>query len=186
MDICSCWGISEEGGPLSVRQALDMGYKFGFTGGTSNRCAEPGSPTWGGITGVFAETLERKSIFNSLIKRRAFATSGPRMILNFNVNDAIMGSELALSSSEKPYITGRAITTEPIEKMEVKRSGQLVFAVSGNGSNDLRMDWTEEDELRDLTADRPLINEKNAYYYLRVTAVNKSYGWASPVWVVEG
>ncbi len=186
VEICSTWGISEEGGPLSVRQALNMGYKFGFTGGTDNHSAEPGNPSWGGITGVFAQKLDRKSLFESLLSRRTFATSGSRMILNFNVNDSIMGQELKLGASDKPHITGRAITSEPIEKMEIIRNGQPVFERSGGGRKDLELDWQEPNELRDLVQQRSLLNEKNVYYYLRVTTVNKIFGWASPVWVIEG
>ena len=64
MEICSSWGISEEGGEgryQSVRHALEMGYRFGFTGGTDNHSAEPGNPDLGGITGVLAPALTREA-----------------------------------------------------------------------------------------------------------------------------
>lgn len=183
IEICSNWGISEEGGPLSVRAGLDYGYKFGFTGGTDNHQAEAGNPALGGITGVYAESLTREAIFDALMARRTFATSGPRMILTFRVNGALMGTELH-ATGEPRRVTGRCITCDAIDEVEVIRNGEVVHAVSGGGVRDRRFECEDVEELDRLLLERPLDGERSAYYYLRVTTVNGDIGWSSPIWLL--
>jgi len=185
VEICSCWGISEEGGPLSVRHALDLGYKFGFTGGTDNHFAEPGNPDLGGITGVYARSLARGEIFEALMSRRTFATTGQRMIITFWVNGTFMGGELALDPETKREVVGRAIACEPIEKIEVIRNGEVSYSISGKGGLDVSFRWDDGDDLSELVPQRELTDERFVYYYMRVETVDDSIGWSSPVWVHE-
>ncbi len=182
IEICSNWGISEEGGPLSVRAGLDYGYRFGFTGGTDNHQAEAGNPELGGITGVYAESLTREAIFDALLARRTFATSGPRMILTFRVNGALMGAELHATGGPR-RVTGRCITCDAIDEVEVIRNGEVVHAVSG-GVRDRQIEWEDTEEVERLLPERPLDGERSAYYYLRVTTANGDIGWSSPIWLL--
>jgi len=184
VEICSYWGISEEGGAQSVRHALDLGYKFGFTGGTDNHVAEAGNPDLGGITGVFAASLTRQGIFEALHARRTFATNGPRMILHFFVDDTFMGSELPGAATAPRRVRGRAVTDDPIDTVEVIRNGDVVHSVSGNLSRDVSILWEDAEPLAGITLDREIGTGRFAYYYMRVRTVRGSYGWASPVWVV--
>jgi hypothetical protein len=81
----------------SVQQALLLGYKLGFVGGTDNHDGRPGSledgPScpdfWnaegpicqfhgGGLTGVLSDELSRSAIFSTLSARRTVVTTGPR------------------------------------------------------------------------------------------------------------
>ena len=183
VEICSWWGISEEGGPLSVRAALDLGYQFGFTGGSDNHYAEAGNPDFGGITGVYASELTRRGIFEALRARRTFATNGPRMILNFTVDDTLMGGETVGQPGQPRRVRGRAITADPILAVEVIRNGEVVHAVPGEGREDVALEWDDAEELAMLTPQRELTEARFAYYYLRVRTVNDAYGWSSPVWV---
>jgi hypothetical protein len=183
IEICSTWGISEEGGPLSVRAGLDYGYRFGFTGGTDNHQAEPGNPELGGITGVYAESLTREAIFDALMARRTFATSGPRMIVTFRVNGALMGTELAPTDGPRE-VTGRCITCDAIDRIEVIRNGEVVHAVSGGGGRDRRIEWEDAEDADGLLEERPLDGRRCAYYYLRVITVNGDIGWSSPIWLL--
>lgn len=183
IEICSAWGVSEEGGPKSVRHALDLGYKFGFTGGTDNHCAEPGNPDIGGITGVYAPELTRRGIFEALKERRTFATNGPRMILTFNVNGAFMGTESTIDAGEARVLCGRAITCDAIEGVDVIRNGEVVRTLDGNGQADMAIEWRDSEALAGLLPERELSDERFCYYYLRVRIVNGGVGWSSPVWV---
>jgi len=183
VEICSNWGVSEEGGPLPVRHALDLGYKFGSTGGTDNHCSEPGNPERGGITGVYAEELTREAIFRALMARRTFATNGERMILTFSVNGTSMGGELTAGPGAARTVIGRAIACEPIIRVEVIRNGESVSRIEGEGRSDLAVEWRDDGALEQLTPARELTEERFAYYYLRVETVNGTLGWSSPVWV---
>jgi hypothetical protein len=183
IEICSNWGISEEGGPLSVRAGLDHGYRLGFTGGTDNHQAEAGNPELGGITGVYAESLTREAIFDALMARRIFATSGPRMIITFRVDGAFMGTQLHASDGPRE-VTGRCITCDAIDSVEVIRNGEVVHAVSGGGQRDRQFEWEDAEDVDRLLIKRPLDGDRSAYYYLRVTTANGDIGWSSPIWLL--
>ena len=183
VEICSQWGVSEEGGYKSVRHALDLGYQFGFTGGTDNHVAEPGNPDQGGLTGLLAPELTRRAVFDALVDRRTFATTGPRMILAFRVNGEIMGREMSAGPDEPRQVRGRAITSEPIASVQVIRNGQVAHEQSGEGRMDVTIEWDDADPLADLAVERELADRRFAYYYLRVETVGGQLGWASPIWV---
>ncbi|NLS79165.1 MAG: CehA/McbA family metallohydrolase [Chloroflexi bacterium] len=187
VEICSSWGISEEGGEgryQSVRHALEMGYRFGFTGGTDNHSAEPGNPDLGGITGVLAPALTREALFDALLARHTFATSGPRMTLRFEGHGAIMGDELVLPGDAHPRFRARALAGEAIARLELIGNGQVVHAVSPEDTDDATLEWEDERTVAEVAAPREL-GAPSAYYYLRVTTVNGAYGWSSPIWVSQ-
>ena len=183
VEICSNWGVSEEGGPLSVRHALDLGYKLGFTGGTDNHVAEAGNPDEGGITGVYATELTRAAIFDALRLRRTTATTGGRMIITFYVDGAMMGGETRSGGDRPRPIRARAITCDPVATLEVIRNGTVAHSVSGDGLRDVELNWDDDESLVAVTPERELTSERFAYYYLRVRTINGDLGWASPVWV---
>ncbi|MCF7837232.1 MAG: DUF3604 domain-containing protein [Candidatus Marinimicrobia bacterium] len=187
VEICSAWGISEEGGPLSVRAGLDLGLKLGFTGGTDNHSAEPAHAFYagfGGLTGVFAKELTREEIFTALMARRTFATNGCRMILNFNINDHFMGEETNIDQVSKVVVQGRAITMAPIQGIDIIRNGEVVHTLNPREKCDeLTVEWTDPDGPHQQVLERELTGEKTLYYYLRIRAAGDSFGWTSPIWI---
>jgi len=183
VEIFSFWGNSEAGGPKSVRTALDLGYRFGFTGGTDNHAAEPGNPDIGGITGLYATALTRRAVFDALRARRTFATTGPRMIVTFEVNGAFMGGEVTADPTAARVVRGRAIAEEPIEAVEVIRNGAEAYVAAGDGRDDVTIEWRDTDPLPGLCPKREITDDRFAYYYLRVTTATGAIGWSSPVWV---
>ena len=183
VEICSWWGISEEGGPLSVRTALDIGYEMGFTGGTDNHVAQPGNPDLGGITGVYAKELTRQAIFEALKARRTFATSGPRMTIRFEAAGAFMGETCRVAEDVRVAVAARALTCEPIRCLEIIRNGEVVHTIEGSGGWDARLAWTDPEPAGVTSIRRRLGGQRSTYYYLRVTTVNGGLGWSSPVWV---
>ena len=90
----------------SVQDALALGHRLGFVGGTDNHYAQPGSTrcpkggvdfrdrVTGGLTAVFAPALTSEAILAALRARRCYATTGARMILDFRVEGRPMGEEL--------------------------------------------------------------------------------------------
>jgi hypothetical protein len=187
VEICSSWGISEEGGPLSVREGLNLGLKLGFTGGTDNHSAEPGHAFYagfGGITGAFAGTLTRKGIFDALMARSTFATNGERMIINFYVNGKFMGEEMNFESAPDINIKGRAITMSPIEGIDIIRNGEVVHTVKPDEKcYDMKIAWSDPDKAEKHIIKRELTGESTIYYYMRVRCAGNNLGWASPVWI---
>jgi hypothetical protein len=169
-----------------VRHALNMGYKFGFTGGTDSHSAEPGHPGLGGITGVYASGLSRTEIFDAMTQRRTFATSGPRMILSFSINGRIMGQEISADNNQNRNIKGRAITCDGISEIEIIRNGEVVRRFDGEEKDDVSFAWLDMEPIKNLTPRREITDEEFAYYYMRVKTIYGDFGWTSPIWVCRG
>jgi hypothetical protein len=166
-----------------VRHALDLGYQFGFTGGTDNHVAEPGNPDQGGLTGLLAPELTRRAVFDALLDRRTFATNGGRMVLAFSVNGAYMGRDISADPAAPRQVRGRAITSDPITKVQIIRNGEVAFEQAGQGRMDVPVEWDDADLLAELAVERELTAARFAYYYVRVETANGQLGWASPIWV---
>ncbi len=133
IEIASQWGRFE----WFAKEALERGYKVGFTGGSDDHSARQGwsSPTLahngvrGGLTAFRAPDLTRDAIWNALRTRSLYGTSGPRILIDFDVNGHEIGSECELS--EPPTIRARVIGTTALDTVELRRGIETVHTVSG-------------------------------------------------------
>ena len=87
-----------EMGPRSiegtVETGLKRGYKFGFIASTDNHGGYPGSFGEGKVA-CYAGELTQQSLWEAFKSRRVYAVTGDRIIVDFSVASAFMGSELA-------------------------------------------------------------------------------------------
>lgn len=192
VEICSSWGISEAGGPHSVQTALAMGHRIGFIGGTDSHhgLANQGSffvDDGNGLACVMATELTRDSIWQALNERRCYATTGDRILLDFTMNDAPMGSDLSVDLAQcgPREFTMRVAGTYRIDAIELLRNNEVVFQAHP-GSDVWEDRWTDSDSLPEIALtptfphDRPFV-----CYYLRVTQGNRQMAWASPIWLTD-
>lgn len=190
VEICSDWGAFEyRNGPLAyslmseqetfVADALARGLKIGFVGGTDghgipNILNMPGC--WvRGATGVFVTELSRASVFDALRNRRCFATTGPRIFVDFRLNAELMGGVISFNHSthhcSKRTIFVNICGVEVITKVEIIKNRSL---------------WhTELPGLREATFEVTDDTSENPtdYYYVRVTQIDGNMAWSSPIWV---
>jgi hypothetical protein len=118
-------------------EAIQRGYRVGFTGGSDDHSARQGwsSPTLahhgtqGGLTAFLAPDLTRDAIWDTLKSRRLYGTTGPRILIDFDVNGHLIGSAVALS--ETPHIRARVVGTTEIDTVELRRGTETVHTVSG-------------------------------------------------------
>lgn len=108
VEICSFHGASmssnaprpflREMGPRSIEgmteTGLDRGNKFGFIASTDNHGGYPGSFGEGKVA-CYAKDLTAESLWEAFKARRVYAVTGDRIIVDFNLNDAFMGTEIA-------------------------------------------------------------------------------------------
>ena len=186
VEICSIHGNSEAfGAPMSVRgakaghgarDALARGYRLGFVGSGDTHNGHPGlgdpfAPL-GGVVGIWAEELTRESVWKALMDRRVFATSGPRILLEFEVDGHPMGSTFTAEDPGAPRIL-RVEAHAPfrIERVEIFKNA---VAVIDAPVDDLRVAFSIEDleEANDVDV-----------YYARVRLQHDQLAWSSPVWV---
>ncbi|MCA9449079.1 MAG: DUF3604 domain-containing protein, partial [Candidatus Omnitrophica bacterium] len=119
---------------------------------------------------VYAKERTRESVFHALYNRRVYATSGDRIILDFNADDHPMGSEFA--SKTPPELHVKVIGTSPILRVHFRKNSLVAHTVETSG-REVDLKWTD-----------PEFNpEKETYYYVQVEQENGEEAYSSPVWV---
>ncbi|GEM_PF-3567260 len=195
--------IPQEKETFCYQEVLARGIKVGVVGDGDDHVSMPGSlnlnphrvspSIWknallhpAGITAVFAPELTRESILKSLRSRRCYATTSPRILLDFKINGHCMGEEISLR--ENPGI-GKERRIEVIAAgtckgvlVELIRNNQVIKKEAGEYACKLCISDTvafQEICLKDA--------EQNAFifYYVRVTDGNGHIAWSSPIWVEE-
>jgi len=179
-----------------VRRALAMGWRVGFTAGGDDHTGHAGTDypiTAGhrtyvaGLMSVPAAQLTRESIWDALWNRRVVATSGPRMILTYELNGQPLGSELnrrltpELERSRKLRIEFHG--TAPAERIDVVRNNEVVHTACP-GELDCEIAWEDEKPLQEvLLAPAQFCPNLFCFYYVRAIQTDNELAWASPIWI---
>ena len=159
----------------TFQEILALGARLGVTAGSDSHSGRPGLSNWtrvtrtynGGLTAVFAGNKTREEIWKAIYSRHCYATSGPRIYLEFSLNGFPMGSELkAAKRSLKAYCIGAGA----LARVEVIKNTRAVKIVE----NPLQ-------ECVFTMEDTPERDED--YYYVRVTQRDGEMAWSSPIWV---
>jgi len=87
-----------EMGPRSIEGTVEMGlkkgHKFGFIASTDNHYGYPGSYGEGKVA-CYAKELTQESLWDAFKSCRVYAVTGDRIIIDYTLNNAFMGEELA-------------------------------------------------------------------------------------------
>lgn len=180
----------------SIQKALDANCRFGFVaGGFDDRGIyenfyENNVQYTQGLTGIYSKEHSRASLFEALQNRSCYATTGAKMIIDFNIAELPMGSEL--NSKDKPglelnrHISGFVTGTDSLKQVSIIRNGTVLktFKSEKNGE-DYHLDFTYDDL---DTLSKIVIKEKKdkspfVYYYLRAEQKDGNIAWSSPIWV---
>lgn len=209
VEIYNAWGCSEcteaEGNlrPIkgeiqetekgSIRKALNNNHRFGFVAGglddrgvygdlyTSDQVQY--SP---GMTAILAIEQTRETLMQALYNRSCYATTGPRIVLNFNIAGSPMGAEL--STKNKPglsfnrYITGFICGTAPIKEVDIIRNGAPLHKFQP-GKPSFEFEYDDFQELSKIALNSPDERPPFVYYYLRVIQTDGHIAWSSPIWI---
>ncbi len=157
-----------------VRDVLDRGYRLGFIGSGDSHDGHPGlahlNSGSGGLAAILTEKLDRASVFEALRERRTYATNGPRILLDVELDGAPMGTTMSLESRGEatPLLRVFAAGVEPIERIDVV-SGEA--GVESYGCNRDLECQIERRVRRDILG---------GYLYVRVVQVDGGAGWSSP------
>ena len=122
-----------------AREALERGYKVGIIAGSDDHTGRPGLsfPTnqlredfvsfdvRGGLTAVLAPQLTRETLWQSLIKRRCYGTTGKRIVLDISSDNYKMGQEYSTATPPKLKVKVRG--TSPVQEVEVRRKNECLF-----------------------------------------------------------
>jgi len=200
VEIYSGWGSSEYlGSPRVltnrgnapghfVQDGLAAGQRLGFVGGSDSHSGRPGYTgnsraycdgdyaDWqpnrpGGTTGVYVEELSREAIFDAIHKRRCYATTGVRIILDFKADGHWMGE--GYSTRHAPHLQVRVWGTAPLESVTVVKNNQDYYRVAGKG-RDLQFELAKTERPKDTD-----------YYYMRVIQQDGELAWSYLFSVME-
>lgn len=165
----------------SVQQALALGHRIGFTGGTDNHCGYPGR-AWAEeglglhacksviLTGVWLPRLERQAVYDALASRHTWAVWDTRALVQFSVNGAASGDELTLAGGTPLSAQLRLSAEDALQTVELVSEGEVIWQASYN-------------EL-DIELEIPLgAAESSTYIYLRALQRNGGIIYASPVYI---
>ncbi len=111
VEVHSAWGTFE----WILRDALEAGYRVGIMANSDGHKGRPGAcypgasffGSYGGLTCFLAERLDRDAIFRSMRRRRHYATTGNRALLDVKV-------ELATNAEvfeRDPALPGESLAT---------------------------------------------------------------------------
>ena len=117
-----------------MQEYLSRGHQVGVVAASDDHLSHPGysAPNRnslaqrGGLGAVLAPERSRDAIFDGMKARRTYATTGDRIILEFEVNGIGMGSRAPFSETRE--ITGRVIGTAPIGSIALIKNEQELWS----------------------------------------------------------
>ncbi len=194
VEVYSTWGNSEYyGAPfpgtasdrvpgLGALDALKRGYRLGLMASSDGHDGNPGNAQWSnrqphihhrlgsGYLAVLTDELTREKVWDAMYARRCYATTGVRIVVDFRVNGAIMGSEIDAPEDGVNAIEAEVTGAAPLDRLELVRDGETICVRPCSG---MSATLNVEDAG----------SEDSSFYYLRVFQTDGEMAWSSPVWV---
>lgn len=151
-------GSERDGGPFpmyhtmgarthfgTVAHGLSLGKRFGFVAGTDHHGGFPGH--YGeGRTAVYAAELTRQSILEAIARRHCYAVTGDKIAVEFRLDDAVMGDEIAASGRRR--LAFRVRGADVIDRLEVVKNNRVVhrafptlLALGAEFTAKVRVEW---------------------------------------------
>ncbi len=185
--------LTKEYNEGSLQKALNKNCRFGFiAGGLDDRGIFNGfyeseqkqyAP---GLTAIYAISQTREALFEALYKRNCFATTGAKIILDFNIANMPMGSEL--STQNKPgllynrFITGFVAGENKLKEITIFRNGK-VFSHFNPKDSYFEFTFDDSELLSKIALNLKDNKPPFIHYYLRAVQEDGHIAWGSPIWI---
>jgi len=121
-----------------------------------------------GLLGIVADGLTRREVMGALRARRVYATTGARILLEFEVSGVPMGVE---GVAREAVVAATVHACADIDRITVIRDGVRVHEVRQCGL-DTHLRWEDRDA-----------SVGEHYYFIRIDQVDGEAAWSSPVWL---
>jgi len=145
VEVHSAWGTFE----WLVEDALARGYRIGICANSDGHKGRPGASypgarkfgSYGGLTCVLAERLDRESVHAALVARHFYATTGNRPLLDVTLmaadgRQAMMGDVIDAGHGT-PTLKVRVIGTAPLDRVEVRNGLEIIRTLRPFGAAEL-------------------------------------------------
>lgn len=170
-------------GPYYLRDALALGQRFVVHGSSDNHFGQPGV-RYNSVTGLYSDCLDRESVLDALVAGRCYATTGERIILEFEIDGLPMGSEVT-AAEDRVSVRIAVNGTDTLDTVEVfsgvviegDRSvdiDRFMFADGDPRVDDARNSWSaiyrkDNFDVPDFEDSFSIpLDGRNRVYYLRV------------------
>jgi hypothetical protein len=180
-EICSCHGCYEHADhPLGqrgelrdhmVETMLQRGHRFGFTASSDSHGllwhhgeARKRDPYRTGLTAVQARDRSRRSVYEALVARRCYATSGAKILVDLRADGQPMGS--VLRANGRVEVEVETASDAPLCSIELLGPDGVIACTQAQG------------ERAELTA-----RVATPWLYARITRCDGEMAWTSPVFV---
>lgn len=199
IEIYSKWGSSEyhgnpesllkpHHGPSYVVDFLRKGFVAGFLAGTDTHTSIPSGkirehiPYQPGFTAAITNTLTRQNIFNTIKRRRTYATAGERIFIDFRINEKDQGNVIKSRESQVRKIFLKIASQSEIKIIEVIRNGEIIYS-EFPGVWVFEKTIEDSDIINNFYLESPVL-KRFVFYYIRVRTKSGGLGWSSPVFIV--
>lgn len=146
VEIHSAWGTFE----WLLHDAFALGLRPGVVANSDDHKGRPGASypgasrfgSYGGLTCFLSRELNREAIFETLHKRRHYATTGTRLYLQTSAalpgedRPAAMGDILPTTARTATFQV-EALCSAPVERLELFNGAERIFTYRPYGENDL-------------------------------------------------
>lgn len=181
------WGAQKfEVGPddsWSLQYAWKSGHITGITASSDDHLGHPGLNNFtesivrsAGITGVWARRNDRSAVWESLMSRHTYGTTGTRIFLDLGVNDHIMGDVVHMPEPTEVKARGSVAGTSPLETVEI---------LHYDGLNYTSLPIPLERGAEVCEFEIPLTVNSGQLLYLRAAQQDGEMAWSSPIWFSE-
>ncbi|MDH5647465.1 MAG: DUF3604 domain-containing protein, partial [Candidatus Heimdallarchaeota archaeon] len=120
-----------------IEEAIERNLHVGFIASSDTHSCKPGNSypvskieaVKSGITAVYANSLSREDLWKAFKAKNVYGTTGPRIIIHFSCENAIMGDYI--QTSNKPKFNIEVNGSTGIEKVEVYRGNKIIYTKMG-------------------------------------------------------
>jgi len=115
----------------TIQDGLAKGHRIGIIASNDMHSGFPG--VWNcGLVGVWAEELTREAIWEALRERRVYGVTGDRMVVDFRIEGAPMGSQIAHSGEVQ--IRALVVGEGALDRIEVLRNNGVIATHCHSGT----------------------------------------------------
>ena len=142
VEVHSAWGTFE----WMLDDAFSHGYRIGIVANSDGHKGRPGASypgastfgSYGGLTAILSDRLDRESVWSAYQQRRVYATTGARILLDVQAADnCTMGDAIDHTAGQPFELSFSVAGTAPIERVEVRNGMRVLKTLRTYSANEL-------------------------------------------------
>lgn len=167
-------------GPCYVQDYWMQGKKVGIIASSDQHTGQGGLPH-GGIAAVYADSLTREGIFDALKARRSYATTGEKILIDFEINGVFMGETLKAEEGGELDIRLKVWGTNMLVRVDILR-----FRFGVDASFAPVLSEAPRPESMDAEFELKESVSGSCMYYARIVQEPLKWpdmAWTTPIWI---